>query len=62
MLVAIFSVHAGNGLFMSNNGYEFALALLAATVALSIQGAGKFSFDAVISNKLHGQYGGFVKG
>ena len=47
---------------MSNNGYEFALALLAATVALSIQGAGKFSFDAVISNKLHGQYGGFVKG
>ena len=24
MLVAIFSVHIGNGLFMSNNGYEYA--------------------------------------
>ena len=33
MVVAIFSVHGSNGLFMSNNGYEFALALLAATVA-----------------------------
>ena len=27
-LVAIFSVHIHNGLFMANNGYEFALALL----------------------------------
>lgn len=34
MLVAMFAVHAGNGLFMSNNGYEFALALLSASVAL----------------------------
>ena len=53
MVVAIFSVHVGNGLFMSNNGYEFALALLAATVALAIQGAGTFSLDAVVSKKLH---------
>lgn len=52
MLVAIFSVHASNGLFMSNNGYEFALALLAATAALTIQGGGKFSVDGLISNKL----------
>ncbi|MEZ9938375.1 DoxX family protein, partial [Vibrio breoganii] len=28
MLVAIFTVHIENGLFMSNNGYEFGLALL----------------------------------
>src|SRR5690606_584955 len=27
MVVAILSVHIGNGLFMSNNGYEFGLAL-----------------------------------
>lgn len=53
MVVAIFSVHGSNGLFMSNNGYEFALALLAATVALAIQGAGTFSLDAVVSKKLH---------
>ena len=52
MLVAILSVHASNGLFMSNNGYEFALALLAATAALTIQGGGKFSVDGLISNKL----------
>jgi len=53
MVVAIFSVHGSNGLFISNNGYEFALALLAATVALAIQGAGSFSLDAVVSKKLH---------
>ncbi len=52
MLVAIFSVHASNGLFMSNNGYEFALALLAVTAALTIQGGGKFSVDGLISDKL----------
>ena len=52
MVIAIFSVHFSNGLFMSNNGYEFALALLAATAALTIQGGGKFSVDGLISNKL----------
>jgi len=45
MVVAIFSVHAANGLFMSNNGYEFALALLGITLALVIQGSGKYSLD-----------------
>ena len=49
MLVAIFSVHIGNGLFMSNNGYEFALALLAGTVAVMIEGAGRFSLDRLIA-------------
>src|SRR5512146_1204069 len=29
MLVAIFSVHISHGLFMSNNGYEYALSLFA---------------------------------
>ena len=33
MLVAIFSVHFEHGLFLSNNGYEYALALFAATLA-----------------------------
>jgi len=45
MLVAIFAVHIGNGLFMANNGYEYALTLFAATVALAIQGAGRFAVD-----------------
>ncbi len=52
MVVAILSVHIGNGLFLSNNGYEFGLALLAATVSLAISGAGKLSVDDVLSQKL----------
>ena len=52
MVVAIVKVHLANGLFMSNNGYEFALALLAMTLALAISGAGKYSADQLISNRL----------
>lgn len=51
MLVAIFSVHFANGLFMSNNGYEFGLALLAVTVSLAISGAGRASLDGVIAER-----------
>jgi putative oxidoreductase len=49
MLVAIFSVHIGNGLFMDKNGYEFGLALLAASVSLLISGAGRLSVDAAVT-------------
>ena len=52
MLIAIFSVHIDNGLFMSNNGYEYALTLLVAAVALAIQGGGRFSVDALLSQRL----------
>lgn len=52
MLVAIFSVHFQNGLFMSNNGYEFALALLAASVSLVFSGAGKVAIDDLIAKRL----------
>jgi len=52
MLVAILAVHIGNGLFMANNGYEFALALLAAAVALAIGGAGRNSVDAVVARRI----------
>jgi len=48
LIVAIFSAHIGNGLFMANNGYEFALALLAGTVALMIEGAGRLSLDGLV--------------
>ena len=51
MLVAIFSVHISHGLFMSNNGYEFALALLAGAVSLLISGGGRVSLDKLIANK-----------
>ena len=52
MLVAIYSVHFVNGLFMSANGYEFALALLAISVSLVISGAGKLSVDNRLKTKL----------
>ena len=52
MLVAIFAVHIGNGLFMSNDGYEFGLALLAASVSLAISGAGRASVDQIIAGKI----------
>lgn len=51
MLVAIVSTHLDNGLFMANNGYEFALALLAASVSLAFSGAGKLSADASIAGR-----------
>ena len=49
MLIAIFSAHIGNGLFMSNNGYEFGLALLAVSVSLIFSGAGRASVDRLIA-------------
>ncbi len=49
MLVAIFAVHFANGLFMSNNGYEFGLSLLAISAALAFNGGGAFSIDRLLS-------------
>ena len=49
LLVAIFSVHIGNGLFMANNGYEFALALLGGAIAVLVEGAGRASVDRMIA-------------
>jgi len=51
MLVAIFSVHFANGLFISNKGYEFGLALLAVSVALAINGAGTLSIDRLLAGR-----------
>ncbi|HEX8592119.1 MAG TPA: DoxX family protein [Pseudomonas sp.] len=50
LVVAIFSVHISHGLFMANNGYEFALALLGGVIAVLIEGAGKVSVDRAIGN------------
>ena len=45
MVVAIVSAHLPNGLFLSNGGYEFGLALLAMSVVLAVQGGGRFALD-----------------
>jgi len=52
MIVAIVAVHLDNGLFMSNNGYEFGLALLAMSVCLVFRGAGSFSLDRQLASNL----------
>lgn len=52
MIMAIVTVHLSNGLFMSNNGYEFALALLVISVSLMFRGAGSYSVDRVLQSKL----------
>jgi putative oxidoreductase len=50
MMMAL-TFHFKNGLFLSSNGYEYALILLAATTALIIQGAGSLSIDKTLSNR-----------
>lgn len=52
MLVAILTVHVSNGLFMSNNGYEFGLALISISVALLVSGGGKLSLDRKLRSML----------
>jgi putative oxidoreductase len=52
MVVAIFAVHVDKGLFVANNGYEFALALLAVSVSLVFSGAGRGSLDRVVHDRL----------
>ncbi|GGW90027.1 DoxX family protein [Alteromonas halophila] len=49
MAVAIITVHLSNGFFMQNNGYEFALALFAMSLALVQQGAGNVSVDGYLT-------------
>jgi putative oxidoreductase len=51
MLVAIFSVHFSHGLFLSNNGYEYALSLFAITAALAIQGGGRLALDNLLAQR-----------
>lgn len=48
MLVAIFAVHWGKGFFAASGGYEFALALFAASLSLLFSGGGRFSVDRAI--------------
>jgi len=51
MLVAIFTVHIGNGFDAGNNGFEIPLYYIAMLLTLIVYGSGKFSVDNLISKK-----------
>jgi putative oxidoreductase len=51
MAGAIFFVHFKHGFFMQSGGYEFALTLLAANVALALAGPGSVAVDNLVSGR-----------
>ena len=51
MLVAIFAVHFSKGFFMDKGGYEYALALFAASLSLIFSGAGRLSVDRTLTGE-----------
>ena len=50
MLVAVLAVHLRAGFFLPN-GYEFALSLLGASIALALAGPGAAAVDSVLANR-----------
>lgn len=48
MLIAIVAVHFGRGFFLDTGGYEYSLALAAASLSLLLSGAGRFSVDRAV--------------
>jgi putative oxidoreductase len=53
MTAAIITVHARNGIWNTNQGYEFNLVIVAAVFALSGIGAGSWSLDNAFGFDLH---------
>jgi putative oxidoreductase len=51
MLIAIFAVHFSKGFFLDKGGYEYALALFAASLSLLFSGAGRFSVDRALTGE-----------
>jgi putative oxidoreductase len=54
MIAAIATVHAKNGIWNTNQGYEFNLTLIAVVFALAGVGAGAWSLDNAFGFDLHG--------
>ena len=48
MFVAVATVHFKNGLFNSNQGYEYNLTLATVALSIAIIGAGRLSLDAAL--------------
>jgi putative oxidoreductase len=54
MTAAVLTVHAPNGIWNTNQGYEFNLVMSAAVFALAGVGAGAWSLDNAFGFDLHG--------
>ncbi|MGJ0119764.1 DoxX family protein [Williamsia sp. MIQD14] len=52
MVGAYFIAHIGNGIWISDGGYELVLGLGAAALVIAAVGAGRFSIDAVLGERL----------
>ncbi|MGF7030832.1 putative oxidoreductase [Paenibacillus mucilaginosus] len=48
MLGAIVKVHAQNGLWVTANGYEYPLVLIAVVIGVALTSAGAYSLDALL--------------
>jgi putative oxidoreductase len=52
MLGALVMVHAENGIFVAENGFELVLAIFAGLVTVAILGAGRFSTDGLLGRRV----------
>jgi putative oxidoreductase len=52
LLGALVLVHAGNGVFVTENGYELVLALAAGLLVIATLGAGKVSADGLLGRSV----------
>ncbi|WP_420768674.1 DoxX family protein [Parageobacillus thermoglucosidasius] len=48
MIVAIAKVHGSNGYWVTQNGYEYNLAIIAVAIGVALTGPGQYSLDAII--------------
>ncbi|HTA15678.1 MAG TPA: DoxX family protein [Solirubrobacteraceae bacterium] len=56
MLTAIYRVHAKNGPWVTNGGYEYNLVLIAAALVLAEAGPGELSLDAIRGQERSGSH------
>lgn len=48
MLMAIIKVHGQNGIWVTSNGYEYNLTLIAVAIGVALIGPGKYALDAIL--------------
>ncbi|MFL8935253.1 DoxX family protein [Rossellomorea oryzaecorticis] len=48
MLMAIIKVHGQNGIWVTSNGYEYNLTLIAVAIGVALIGPGQYALDAIL--------------